>query len=367
MLRSHKQLAGFTLIELIVVIGIITLVAGIIIVAVNPARQFAKTRNAQRSSDIRAIHDAILQRASGQGGQLDAEITALPKIIGLKGSTGTAQEKENYLDLVSLAPDFLSKLPFDPSEGNADDTKYVVFLNCQGRVVVRAPLAELDQKLQLEKACGVHSKQRSDYISVNASSSLNLGTSPFTISTRYNRMGGTSHEWILTDLVPTDAATLSVDSVTNAYGRIMLNIWNGSAPCGQTLVYDLKQSESHHNNNWHNIVVMRTADRRLILYYDGKRVASQTYASNCNIVNFVGWWVAAQFRDIPGSLIDEVRIYNAEIPETAAINLSRGLPYNNNLAAYWNFEDSEGPTVEDLSGNNNTGTYVGPTIEVGPE
>ena len=41
---------GFTLIEILVVIGIMAVLATIVIIAINPAKQFAQARNADRTA-----------------------------------------------------------------------------------------------------------------------------------------------------------------------------------------------------------------------------------------------------------------------------------------------------------------------------
>ena len=57
--KNIKRVLGFTLIELIVVIAIISILASIILIIINPAIIFANARNATRSSDISNIQSAI--------------------------------------------------------------------------------------------------------------------------------------------------------------------------------------------------------------------------------------------------------------------------------------------------------------------
>ena len=67
-MRNQK---GFTLIELLVVIGIIAILASVVIVALNPARQFAQARNTQRHANVRAILDGIQQNSADNRGVWD--------------------------------------------------------------------------------------------------------------------------------------------------------------------------------------------------------------------------------------------------------------------------------------------------------
>src|SRR4030042_5487928 len=61
---------GFTLIELLVVIGVIGILAAIVLVAVNPGRQFAQARDTQRRSDLYATTNTIYQFAAEHNGRL---------------------------------------------------------------------------------------------------------------------------------------------------------------------------------------------------------------------------------------------------------------------------------------------------------
>ena len=54
-----KQNKGFTLIELLVVIVIIGIIAGAVLVAINPAQLTAKARDSKRMNDISTVRDGI--------------------------------------------------------------------------------------------------------------------------------------------------------------------------------------------------------------------------------------------------------------------------------------------------------------------
>lgn len=112
---------GFTLIELLVVIGIIAILTAVVAVAVNPGRQFAQARDAQRRADISAIVSAAYQYAADNNGNLPTDITTTPTNLGT--DTG-------LVDLsTELVPDYLGAIPFDPANGTVSDTNYVVFRN----------------------------------------------------------------------------------------------------------------------------------------------------------------------------------------------------------------------------------------------
>jgi type IV pilus assembly protein PilA len=112
-LRSSK---GFTLIEILVVIGIIAILAGIVIVALNPARQFAQARDTQRWSNVNTILNAIGQRSadnkgifeSGTGCNAGSIPTTTPLIMRSLGGY-------NIYDCI--VPIYVSTMPLDPVSG----------------------------------------------------------------------------------------------------------------------------------------------------------------------------------------------------------------------------------------------------------
>ena len=135
-----SQQKGFTLIEILVVIGLIAILAAIVLIAINPARQFAQARNSQRESNVNTILNAIGQRLADNKGVWNAVAgcDAIP--------AGTTTISSAATDLSCLTPTYIpAQLPVDPTDGtwtsgSSYDTKYVVAYNSTtGRYTICAP------------------------------------------------------------------------------------------------------------------------------------------------------------------------------------------------------------------------------------
>jgi prepilin-type N-terminal cleavage/methylation domain-containing protein len=135
---DKKNQKGFTLIEILIVIGLIAILAAIVLIAVNPARQFAQARNSQRESNVETILNAMGQNLADNKGVFTCSslVTAIPvdPNPALKIGTGAG-----LINLSCLAPTYIaSALPADP-EGNAADTLYTIQASSTGRYTICAP------------------------------------------------------------------------------------------------------------------------------------------------------------------------------------------------------------------------------------
>lgn len=77
-----KKHSGFTLLEILLVVAAIAILAGIVIVAINPAKQLAQVRNTSRHSDINSISNAIYQYSIDNSGLFPANVDTNFKMLG---------------------------------------------------------------------------------------------------------------------------------------------------------------------------------------------------------------------------------------------------------------------------------------------
>lgn len=109
---------GFTLLELLITIGIISILSGITIFAINPSKQFGQANNAARFSDVNSILSAVGQYTIKHRGALptdpantiDKQIISTYRFIE-RDATGTGIDLCKAL----IEEDFLNVFPIDPS------------------------------------------------------------------------------------------------------------------------------------------------------------------------------------------------------------------------------------------------------------
>ena len=139
MQKKQRSEKGFTLLEILLVVAAIAILAGIVIIAINPSKQLGDTRNAQGRADANTVLNAVYQYATDTSGTLPASITTTQTEVCKTGGTCTG-----LIDLTVLTTNekYLTSLPFDPTGASANGAGYEIKKSVNGRITVVAPDAE---------------------------------------------------------------------------------------------------------------------------------------------------------------------------------------------------------------------------------
>lgn len=126
MMNQGKKEKGFTLLELLIVIGIIAILAAAVVIAINPARHFQQARNSQRWNDINTLSSAVYSYLVDKGG-------FWPPCLATSTPTSTVDALACQADLV---PDYITAIPRDPQNTTTTISGYQMHLTTDNRLRV---------------------------------------------------------------------------------------------------------------------------------------------------------------------------------------------------------------------------------------
>jgi prepilin-type N-terminal cleavage/methylation domain-containing protein len=139
---------GFTLLEVLLVVAIIAILAGIVIIAINPGKNLGDSRNSQRSADVNTIINGVYQYSIDNNGAMPPNgtgsgISTTATEICATGASSCASLVD--LSTLTAAGKYLVSIPKDPrctATCAANGTGYTIAKDANGRLIVNAPSAE---------------------------------------------------------------------------------------------------------------------------------------------------------------------------------------------------------------------------------
>ncbi len=351
---KHHQ--AFTLLEILLVVAAIAILATIVIVAINPQRQLSQFRDTQREAHLNQLNSALTQYLI-EGNSLPEEITTVPKEICNTGQTPGEEEPQpdcgELINLSFLVPTYIPRIPNDPTQSTSaflsttyaqtlSGNGYYIGQGQAGRIFLSAPKSET-KSLSLGQADDTYSLEfdgSSGYVDIN-----NPGFN--------NSDDITILAWAKGDFDKRSGLVYAGHvngQVLGVRGNRMHAFIDGNTVETDAGVYDLA------DGSWYFFAITfdGTTFRQFV---DGYLVNSQ----DMGYITSSGWRIGmstAADRRFPG-LINNPRIYNRALSEQEIQNLYNSIHISEGLVGWWNFNEGEGITTEDLSGNENHGTIHG--------
>lgn len=144
---------GFTLLELLLVIGIMAIMASLVFIAIDPAKRLNASRNARRWSDVTVLLQAVKTYQADNGGTLPGSTldsnTATAQLIGesvtcasyscpysLPSGVTVPTSSCAVTDYDTALAAYIKTLPYDPSSGSANDSQYWINKDASGLIEI---------------------------------------------------------------------------------------------------------------------------------------------------------------------------------------------------------------------------------------
>lgn len=148
---------GFTLIEILLVVAILSILLVVVFAALNPAKRLEDTRNARRWNDVNqiltAVHEYIVDNKGSCPGSLGCTTQATVELGTC--TTGNANcpvltGVSDCLDLTTGLSPYLASIPKDPSVTGTTNSGYAIGV-ASGIVTVTACHAEGGQSITVSR------------------------------------------------------------------------------------------------------------------------------------------------------------------------------------------------------------------------
>jgi prepilin-type N-terminal cleavage/methylation domain-containing protein len=332
-----QQQPAFTLIELLLVMGIMAILATVVIVAINPTKQLGQANDVANESKIRALSNA-LEQYYVESGSWPTGISSLPQTICSSGATGSCLSLDDALtSTLTNARSFISAIP--QAEGfESPDSGFVVYLQ-DSAVQVKAKILGVDHRPE-EPNKAYNFDGTNDYIPIN----LTSPAYPYTISTWVNT---NSHAGAKVLLGQSIKGLLLINGRPNFYFTGSNYAYGGAAlPIGE----------------WYHVTAVVHGDSSVDvdMYIDGTYESTGSHTVNGPDLGTIGNISLNGTRAFDGKMFD-ARVYSKaltddEITYVYSFGENGTDPTAANLVAHYKMDDTNSTVAYDSSGNNNHGT-----------
>lgn len=153
---AERRQGGFTLLEILLVVAAIGILAGIVVLAINPSKQIGETNNAQRRTDVSTILNGVYQYSIGNNGSMPSSIAtsatcASPATNEICKSDAVSCTGLVDLSVLTTNEEYIPGMPTDPTAETTNGSGYFIAMSSNDRITVCAPGAEVGANISVTR------------------------------------------------------------------------------------------------------------------------------------------------------------------------------------------------------------------------